>query len=209
MIDARCGDVIVAGAGVEWIYAGADADIVYGRGGGDRIVAGAGTDTIHGGAGMDHIYSTDFADTIMDDDGGYEMVVEPPAAVAQSALETVYDWAWVETSGTADLDVLGTDHDPNGDLVPASLTITRQPVDGTAAVDENSDGRTAISYTAASTGGTDTLAYQVCDALSGCASAEVTVMVGDLHPPVEVAESLSADTRDADGAVYLANTSAL
>ena len=180
VIDAGGGDdVIVGGAGVEWIYASTGADIVYGRGGDDRIVAGAGTDTIHGGAGMDHIYSTDFADTVVDDDGGYELVVAPPVAVAQSAPDTVDDWAWVDASQTTDLDVLGNDHDPNEDLDPTSLTIARQPVDGTAAVAGTSDGRTVISYTASATGGTDTLAYQVCDALGGCGSAEVTVMIGD------------------------------
>ncbi len=175
VINAKGGDdTIIGGAGVEWIYGDAGADTIYGRGGVDRIIAGPGGDSVYGGTGMDYVYSSDLEDTIIDDD--YETVFAP-VAVAQSGPETVDDWAWVDGSQTTGLDVLGNDSDPNDDLDPTSLRITRQPTVGTATVTATSDGPTVIDYAAAA-GGNDSLAYEVCDALGRCAAGEVTIMVG-------------------------------
>ena len=176
VIDAKAGnDTVIGGAGVEWIYGGAGDDTVYGRGGDDRIVAGTGADTIHGGLGTDHVYSTDLADTVIDDD--YQLVVAPSVTVPQAGPEVSDDWHYADAAQTVAIDVLDNDHDPNEDLDPASLRITRAPSSGTAAV-ATIDGRTVVEYVAAATGGMDSLAYEICDALSGCATAEVTVMVG-------------------------------
>ena len=178
VIDAKGGDdTIIGGDGIEWVYGGAGADTIYGRGSDDRIVAGTGTDTIYGGTGMDSVYSTDLADSIVDDDG-YELVVAPSVTTPQASPETQNDWAWVETSQTVSLDVLGNDHDPNDDLDPATLTITRPTAHGAARVVETAEGRTVIEYTAAATGGSDSLAYEICDALGRCATAEVAVLAG-------------------------------
>ena len=82
VIHARGGnDTVIGGDGIEWVYGGAGADMIYGRGGNDRIVAGTGTDTIYGGTGMDTVYSADLADSVVDDDGGYEIVVAPSVTV--------------------------------------------------------------------------------------------------------------------------------
>ena len=179
VIDAKGGDdVVIGGAGVEWVYGGDGADTVYGRGGDDRIVAGAGTDTVHGGSGMDHVYSADLADTIVDDDGGYEIVLSPTIAVSEAGPDAGDDWAWVGVSQTAVIDVLGNDHDPNENLDASTLRITGVPASGTATVAETADGATAVQYTAAAVGGSDSLAYEVCDALGECATAQLTIMVG-------------------------------
>ena len=54
VIDGRGGDdVILAGAGVEWIYGGTGEDTVTGGGGDDLIWGGPGADTLDGHAGND------------------------------------------------------------------------------------------------------------------------------------------------------------
>ena len=177
IIDAKGGDdIVLGGAGVEWVYGGDGADTIWGNGGDDHIVAGAGGDTIHGGTGTDSIYSVSMADTVIDDD--YEMIVSPTVTIAQSGPEPTDDWAWVDTAETTMIDVLANDHDPNEDLDPATLTITTAPTSGTVTVVETSDGAAAVSYTAAEAGGSDSFGYRVCDALGNCASATVSVMAG-------------------------------
>ena len=172
-------DVIVGGAGTDWIYGGEGADVLFGGGGKDRILGGGGVDTIYGGHGVDHVYSLDLDDIIVDDD--YEFLLTPKGGVpGLSKPVTSDDWVWVGVSGVVEVDVLGNDHDPNENLNPSSLTITRPPTVGIATVVTASDGRRVVKYTAAATGGTTTFGYQVCDTLRGCTDtdAEVTVLVG-------------------------------
>ena len=198
VIDAKRGDdTIIGGAGVEWVYGGAGADTIYGRGGDDRIIAGAGADTVYGGAGRDHIYSADLADTVIDDD--YEMVVAPSVTVPQAGPAAGDDWQYADVAQTVTIDVLDNDHDPNEDLDPASLRIVREPVAGSATVARAGDGRAVIEYAAAGTGGIDSLAYEICDALNGCDTAEVTVMAGGTGCTIvgtEAAETLYGTAGD-------------
>ena len=79
-----------------------------------------------------------------------------------------------------DIDVLVNDTDPDGDLDPDTLTIIDSPSNGTAMVNTLTNG---IVYTP-NTGfvGTDTLRYEVCDALGLCDDATVTVYVGGRPP---------------------------
>ena len=179
VIDAKAGnDIVLGGAGHDWVYGGAGDDTIYGRAGDDRIVAGAGIDTVHGGAGIDRVYSSDLDDTVVDTRGGYELVVSPAARVAQSAPAATVDWQHMDVSDTAILDVLGNDHDANGDLRPASLRIGRQPVSGAARVVDGQAGARLVEFASAGASGADSFSYEVCDALGQCATAEVTVMVG-------------------------------
>ena len=177
IIDAKGGDdIVLGGEGVEWVYGGQGADVIYSNGGDDRIVAGSGVDTIHGGPGEDSVYSLDFEDTVIDDDG-YEAVLSA-SAPAQSGPVTEADWAWVNASGTTKIDVLGNDHDPNGDLDSSTLHITRAPSFGTATVTRDPSGRPVIAYTASAPEDIVTFGYEVCDAAGNCASGQATVMVG-------------------------------
>jgi len=176
VIDAGGGDdVVLGGAGVEWVYGGAGADVIYGNGGDDRIVAGAGVDTVYGGAGMDSVYGDDLADRIVDDD--YETVLAAPAP-AQSAPEPEADWVWTGVSQTVQVDVLGNDHDPNEDLDPFTLQVTKAPESGAATIARDSGGGPVVEFSAPSSGGFVSFSYEVCDSLGRCASADVTVMVG-------------------------------
>ena len=96
-----------------------------------------------------------------------------------SALSTASaDWHYVDVSAVAGIDVLGNDYDPNSNLDAATLRITQPPSAGVARVVSFADGGTAVEYTAAAAGGTDSFAYEVCDGLGHCSSALVTVMVG-------------------------------
>ena len=175
VIDAKAGDdTIIGGAGVEWVYGGDGADTVYGRGGDDRIIAGSGSDTVYGGSGMDHVYSADLVDAVIDDD--YEMVVAPVVVVPQSGPEASDDWQHVDVAQSVTIDVLDNDHDPNDDLDPSTLRITRQPASGAARVVTAATGP-AVQYVT-NVGGSDSFAYQVCDTLGACDTAEVTILVG-------------------------------
>ena len=179
VIDAKAGnDTILGGAGVDWIYAGAGTDTIYGRGGNDRIVPGAGADTVYGGAGFDHIYSSDLVDIVHDDPDGSELIVTPTVTVASAEPAARSDWQYVDTAHTVNIDVLGNDSDPNEDLDPSTLRITRQPISGAARIITTADTGPAIEYVPAGASGSDSLAYEICDRLSGCATAEVTIVVG-------------------------------
>ena len=179
VIDAKGGnDIVLGGAGVDLIYAGGGADTIYGRGGSDHIDAGAGTDTVYGGSGLDTVYSTDLADTVHDDPGGSELVVAPAVTVEHTAPSASADWHYMDVSAVAGIDVLGNDYDPNDNLDAATLSIARQPASGVARVVSFVGGGAAVEYTAAGTGGTDSFAYEVCDRLGACSTAEVTVTVG-------------------------------
>ena len=76
-----------------------------------------------------------------------------------------------DDTGTTDEDtpvtvpVLGNDSDIDGTLDPASVTVTTNPANGTAA--DNPDG--TITYTPdANFNGTDTFEYEVCDDDGAC-----------------------------------------
>ncbi len=116
---------------------------------------------------------------VINDDDGFEIVLSPTVAVAEAGPDLGDDWAWVGVSQTAVIDVLGNDHDPNENLDASSLRITVGPASGTAAVVETADGAAAVQYTAAALGGSDSVTYEVCDALGECDTAQVTIMVGN------------------------------
>ena len=127
VIDAKAGDdVIIGGDGVDWIYGGGGVDVVYGRDGADRIDGGAGVDTIYGGAGFDTIHSGDLDDTIVDDADGYELLLTAPSRPANAAPVVGDDKAYAAQGETRDVAVLGNDHDPDENLVAASLSITNR-----------------------------------------------------------------------------------
>ena len=123
-------DVVVGGAGTEWIYGGEGADVIFGHGSEDRVVGGSGVDTVYGGAGVDHVYGLDLEDMVVDDD--YEMVLTPQRSATVGGPVTSADWEWVDVSGVVVVDVLGNDHDPDDNLDALSLTITRPPALGTS-----------------------------------------------------------------------------
>ncbi len=94
-------------------------------------------------------------------------VADPPVATDDSAS--------VSENGSAVVDVLANDTDPDGDLDPTTVTIVAGPSHGTVTVDPTS-GR--ITYTPdRDYHGTDAFTYQVCDAAGSCATALVSVTI--------------------------------
>ena len=169
-------DVILGGAGVEWIYGGPGDDTIYANGGDDEIVTGSGADTVYGGLGLDRVHSLDLADTIIDD--SHEFVLHSTDAVSQAGPEAADDWAWAGVSETVEIDVLANDHDRNEDFRPSTLRIKVAAANGTAAAAKTAAGHHVVLYVAPDSGGIDSFAYEVCDSLGSCADARVAVMVG-------------------------------
>ena len=178
IIYAKGGDDVVLGSdGIDWVYGGPGRDVVYGRDGDDLIDGGGGTDTIHGGMGFDTIYSTDLSDLVFDDPNGHEIILmlESPSQAAPIAGS---DHVHTEPSATLLIGVLDNDYDPDDDLDPSTLRITRAPRAGTALVATSEELGAHVSYTAAGVGGSDSFAYEVCDRRGNCTSAEATVTIG-------------------------------
>lgn len=92
--------------------------------------------------------------------------------------------------------VLANDTDVDGNLNPASVTITAGPTGGTAVPQPNG----TVSYTP-TTGflGDGTFSYQVCDLVSLCASANVTVSVGPLNVPPTAGDVAASTDEDVTG----------
>ena len=92
---------------------------------------------------------------------------DPPVAAPDSAT--------VSENGSASIDVLGNDTDPDGDLDPTSVTVTTGPSHGTVSVNPTTG---AITYTPdPGYSGPDSFTYQVCDATALCDTATVTLDV--------------------------------
>lgn len=97
----------------------------------------------------------------------------PPTTKAPAAPVVRPDLGLVAKSATATIDVLANDSDADGDLEPATLSITDAPNAGTATV---AGGR--ISYTAPGGVGATQLTYRVCDAGGRCGSSVLTIVWG-------------------------------
>ena len=177
VIDAKAGnDVILAGDGIDWIHTGAGDDTVHARGGDDTIHTEAGTDTVYGGRGFDTIHAVDLTGSIIDDPGGYELVIGTTGSLP-AAPRTHDDRAYADAAQTVTIFVLGNDFDPDEDLDPSTLRITQHPTAGTAHL-VDVDGNAALQYTAPAVDVTDAFAYEVCDRLGACSTTEATVTVG-------------------------------
>lgn len=179
VIDAKGGnDIVLGGEGTDWIHAGPGDDTIYARGGDDSVLGGPGADTVYGGAGFDTVAGTDLHDAIVDEPGGYEVILIPASSPRNLDPIASDDARVVDTSQTVVVDVLDNDHDPNDDLDPSKLAITTEPSSGTAFVTVSAEHGRAISYTAGDAGGRDTFTYQVCDSQAACDTARVDIIVG-------------------------------
>jgi hypothetical protein len=120
------------------------------------------------------------------DDGGGGDPPPPgntPPVAANDLVTTDEDTA-------VNIAVLSNDSDPDGTLVPGTVTVVSNPANGTTLVDTTTG---QISYNPSlNFNGTDVFAYQVCDNNAACATATVTVTVNPVNdPPVAVADSAS------------------
>ena len=183
VIDARGGDDVILGSdGVDWIDGGPGSDTVYGRAGNDRLSGGPGVDVIYGGEGFDTIHSTDLVDVIHDDAesrfDGYEVVLEPEVVPERAPPVAVADVVYAALGETLVVDVVGNDHDPDGDLDAATLLIVEVPAGGAVEVRSSADLGEHVVYTAPGSEAVESFAYEVCDFQGFCSTATVTVTVG-------------------------------
>ena len=89
------------------------------------------------------------------------------------------DAAMADTGATVVVGVLANDVGAGfDDIDPATLTIERDPLLGTATVAHSAALGYHIVYAANNTAGSDTFRYRVCDSAGACSEAEVSVMVG-------------------------------
>lgn len=129
-------------------------------------------------------YGTDIFDySVCDNDGLCDtatvtiFVNEPPLEppVALDDAETT------EQDTPVDIEILDNDYDPDGTLVPSTITVTDDPDNGNVSINTTSG---VATYTPNSGFiGTDTFLYEVCDNDSLCDSATVTVYIDP--PPNE------------------------
>ncbi len=100
----------------------------------------------------------------------------------------VDDSALTAEDSAAAIDVLANDSDADGDLDPASVTVTVLPSAGSVAV--NSTTGVITYYPPADWSGSDSFTYQVCDSTGECGTATVSVVVY----PVNDAPTVVGDT---------------
>ena len=96
--------------------------------------------------------------------------------------------------------------DPDGDLVPGSVSVVRTPTRGSAAP----TGGGEINYTPfAGLAGPDELSYRVCDVGQRCAEAMVRLTVNQVTLPALPAQSPATTSAAAGSSPTTAGTSAL
>ncbi len=111
----------------------------------------------------------------------------PPVAVDDNRATTA--------GSSVTVTVVSNDSDPDGNLDPATLAITRQPQNGSVICKDGSCTYTPNPGFA----GTDSFEYRVCDTNNACDTATVTVIVGDAgtgsgpgnNPPAAANDSVS------------------
>ena len=125
----------------------------------------------------------------------------PATATVQVGVLSASPVANDDTVGTNEdtpvtYDVIANDTDPNGDINPASVTITAQGSSGNAV--SNGDG--TVTYTpTANTNGPDTFTYEVCDSTSPtplCDTADVTVNVAAVDDPPNAVDDTVSTTEE-------------
>ena len=118
------------------------------------------------------------------------------------------DTATAHFDSPVTVDVRADDTDPDGDPLQPPV-ITGQPLHGTATVTPAGEIR-YVPATGTPVGTTDTITFEVCDVVGSCATATLTVTVGnggpvlvadtaDVHPGSSVTVDVRANDRDPDG----------
>jgi len=152
-----------------------------------------------------------FQYTIKDDDGTVSNVATVTVTITPTndAPTAVNDTAQVTSGGTTTINVAANDTDSDGTLDLTTVTITQQPVNGTATA--NSDGTVTYTHNGSATT-TDTFKYTIKDN-SGNTSNAATVTVAIGNAPVAnndtatVAEGgnvnipVSTNDTDSDGTI--------
>ena len=128
------------------------------------------------------------------------------AAAPAQMPRAIDDQATTEAGRALAVAVLANDMDPDGDLVPGSVSVVRTPTRGSAAP----TGEGAIQYTPfAGLAGPDELSYRVCDAGQRCAEAMVRLTVSQVTLPALAAQSPATTSAAGSSSATTAGSSAL
>jgi gliding motility-associated-like protein len=91
----------------------------------------------------------------------------------------VDDYDTTEYRVSVKIDVLANDMDEDGDIDPATLAVSVQPMHGTALVDFT--GQAIVYEPARNFQGNDFFEYRICDLAGNCSNAMVYVLVNDFR----------------------------
>jgi large repetitive protein len=106
----------------------------------------------------------------------------------------------VSEDGAVAINVLGNDSDPDGDLDPASVTVTSGPSHGRVSIDPVTG---TVTYTPdPGYAGPDGFTYQVCDATGLCTTGTVAITVVEV-PPTDQTPTVTADAPKDGGSPWL------
>jgi gliding motility-associated-like protein len=98
--------------------------------------------------------------------------------VSNETPNALDDNATVTEDETVTIPVLNNDTDTQNNIIPSSLTITRQPLHGEVAINDDF----AVVYKPnANYNGSDNFGYQICDATSHCATANVSITINAVN----------------------------
>ncbi|BAP57350.1 hypothetical protein THII_3053 [Thioploca ingrica] len=135
-----------------------------------------------------------FTYTATDNAGGVSspaLVTIPVTLPPNSRPVANDDSATTEQNTPVTIPILSTDQDPEGNLDPSSITITKQPTQGTIKI--NPDGTITYTPNPGVANVIDTLIYQVCDKAKPpqCDTAKVTITIPGAanNPPIANDES--------------------
>ncbi|NJO15776.1 MAG: tandem-95 repeat protein [Thioploca sp.] len=144
------------------------------------------------------IGNASFTYTATDNVGGISspaLVTMPVTSPPNSRPVANDDSAITEPDTPVTISILNNDKDPESNLDPSSVTITKQPTQGTIKV--NPDGTITYTPKPGAANIVDTLTYQVCDKAKPpqCDTAKVTITIpgAENNPPIANDESTVTD----------------
>jgi hypothetical protein len=115
---------------------------------------------------------------------------------ATSVASNDHEYPGEDAAGTTD--VAANDSDVDGDLDPASVSVTVVPAHGSAVA--NGDG--TVTYTPdADYHGPDAYSYEICDLETLCTTATVSVVITGVNDPPNAASDHAAANRDGSAVV--------
>ena len=137
---------------------------------------------------LEFIDNASFTYTATDNVGGISspaLVTIPIIYPPNGRPEAIDDSATTEPNTPITIPILVNDKDPENNLDPNSVTITKQPTQGTVKI--NTDGTITYTPNPGVANVVDTLTYQVCDQAKPpqCDTAKVTITIGKA-PDTEV-----------------------
>jgi len=127
-------------------------------------------------------YGTDtYTYEVCDDDGLCDDALVTITILAPPVANN--DFEVTDENVPVDIDILDNDTDPDGVIVPNTVTVTIDPVNGTITNIDPTTGVVTYLPDPGFAGPTDTFTYEVCDDDGLCDTALVTITINENSPP--------------------------